>query len=421
MTLILTRRFGPLFAAQFLGAFNDNLFRTAVVFWIAFRSHAGDPAGAAALATAAGGVFILPYVLIGGLAGDLADKRDKTIVARWVKLAEIALMALGALALALGALPLMFAVVFGLGCHSAIFGPIKYAILPQHLRSGERLAGTGLVEGGTFVAVLLGQVAGGLLPAEWVGPTALALAGVGWLAARAMPPAPPVDRGALDWNPLTNSRRAVAGVLADPRLRAATLGISWFWAVGAIFTTQFAPLAAGVLAGSASVATLFLAAFSVGIAIGSAAIGRLLGGRVSTRWCAAALVVMALCAADFFFAVRALAAGGPVGGVDGLLARFDGWRAFADLMLMAVAGGVLSVPLYGVLQGGAADSRARVIAANNIANAIFQTGGAVLVGAAVAAGVGSPLALLAAGLSALLLVPVAIGLARRDDAAARAC
>lgn len=411
--ILLTRRFGPLFAAQFLGAFNDNLFRTAVIFLITYRISAADPARAAALATLATGLFILPYVLFGGLAGDIADKRDKTIVARWVKLAEIAIMGVGALGLWTASLPVLLAAIFLMGIHSTIFGPVKYAVLPQHLRPGELLAGTGLVEGGTFLAILLGQIAGGLLDPHLVGPAALAVAVLGWLAARFMPAAPPITPAAIDWNPLTNTRAAMAGAFAGRRLRAATWAIAWFWAIGAIFTTQFVPLARNVFGGSEAVATLFLAAFSVGIAVGSAAIGRILGGTVSTKWCAPALVVMALAATDFWLAGRALAAGGPVGDVAGFLARPAGWRVLADLVVLSIAGGVLSVPLYGILQTSAAAGRSRVIAANNIVNSAIQAAGVLAVGAAIGSGVGVPVALLATGLTALLLAPALRG-ADRD-------
>ena len=405
LDLLAARRFAPLFVTQFLGAFNDNLFKTAMLFAIVYEVMAADPQRAAAAATAATGLFVLPFVLFSGLAGDIADKRDKAAVARWVKVAELGFMAAGALGLWLGSLPLLYAVLFLMGVHSTVFGPVKYAILPQHLAPGELLAGTGLVEGATFVAILLGQVAGGLLGAKAAGLAAIAVAVIGLVAARFIPPAPAQRPGAsIEWNPWTSSRRALAGNFADPPVRAATLAISWFWAVGAIWTVQFVPLARNLLGGSEAVATSFLAAFSIGIALGSAGVARLLKGRITARLAAPALAVMALAATDFWFAVHAAP---PLPDPAALLAHPAGWRILADLLLLSVAGGVFSVPLYGVLQTeGAAGARASTIAANNIVNSGFQVAAVVLIGALIARGLDVPLALLATGVSGLLLIPL---------------
>ncbi|MGL4542334.1 MAG: MFS transporter [Polymorphobacter sp.] len=403
--LLLSRRFGPLFVTQFLGAFNDNLFKTAMLFLIVFEIKAGDVVASATLVTAATGLFVLPFVLFSGLAGNIADARDKAAVARLVKLAEIGFMVAGAIGLWSGNLPLLFAVLILMGLHSTVFGPIKYAILPQHLAEDQLLAGTGLVEGGTFVAILLGQIAGGLLGII-AGPVAITVALAGWLAARAIPAAPPEHPGqAIDWNLWRSSRRALAGNFGTPKLRAATIAISWFWALGAIWTGQFVPLVRNVLGGSEAVATLFLAAFSIGIATGSMLVGRLLAGRVSTRLTPWAALGMALAAVDFWFAVHGLP--GPAGGVASFVRMPAAWRILFDLFVIAVAGGIFSVPLYGVLQTDTPpDRRASAIAANNIVNSALQVGGVLVIGAAIARGVEIPLALCAAGLSALLLIPM---------------
>jgi Na+/melibiose symporter-like transporter len=404
-TLLATRRFGPLFVTQFLGAFNDNLFRTALVFIVAYDIAAADPKQAALLATSAAGLFILPFFLLSGLAGSVADRRDKAAISRLVKLMEIGFMALGWLALALGSINLALAVVFLMGCHSTLFGPVKYAILPQHLREDELIAGTGLVEAATFVSILVGQVAGGLLATQAVGPITVAVAAIGWLAARAIPPAPPEEPGrAINWNPVATSRAALATAFGNRRLLVATLAISWFWALGAIYTSQFVPMARNVMGGTEAVATLFLAAFSVGIALGSIAVGRWLKGRISTRLCAGAGLVMALAGGDLWFSVAA------VGSAPKDLAQFfasaAGWRVLADLFGLALAGGVFSVPLYGVLQtAGPPQKRASAIAANNIINSLFQVAAVLAAGAAVGAGLGVPVVLAVSGLTVLLLLP----------------
>ena len=403
--LILSRRFGPLFVTQFLGAFNDNLFKTAFIFLIAFHLRAGDPAGAATMATVATGVFILPFFLFSGLAGEVADARDKAMIAQGVKIAEIAFMALGAVAIGLESEPLALGVIFLMGIHSTVFGPVKYAILPQHLAEKELLLGTGLVEGATFVAILLGQVAGGLLPAGVAGPAAIAVAVIGWIASRYIPSAPPASKLAIDWNPFTASRRALGEAFANTELRIATICISWFWALGAIYTSQFVPLAKNDLGGTEGVATLFLGVFSVGIAAGSAGVSRLLGGRISTRLSPYAGVVMAIAGIDLFLSERAFA--GQAGDLASFIADPRGWRVMADLIVLAVTGGIFSVPLYGVLQTATnAAGRSRAIAANNIINAGFQVAGVLAIGAAITRGASIPAVLMAAGLTVLLLVPL---------------
>lgn len=404
LQLLATRRFGPLFVTQLLGAFNDNLFRTALVFLVAYDVAAADARGAAMLASAAAGLFILPFLLFSGIAGSLADRRCKAAIARTVKLMEIGFMALGWAALALGSIPLALVVVFLMGCHSTLFGPVKYAILPQHLEQDELLAGTGLVEGATFVAILAGQVAGGLLATALVGPVAVALAVLGWLASRAIPPAPPASADRVDWNPWSSGRAALASAFASRPLLIATLAISWFWALGAVYTSQFVPLARNAMGATEQVATLFLAAFSVGIAAGSLAVGRWLRGRVSTRLCAPAGLVMALAGVDLVFAIPAV--GTAAKGLAAFFALPAGWRVLLDLAGLALAGGVFSVPLYAVLQtAGAAATRASAIAANNILNSLFQVAAVLGAGAAAGAGLGLPLVLMLSGLTVLPLLP----------------
>ena len=398
-SVFTTQRFAPLFATQFLGAFNDNLFKTAMLFLIAF--HLGrDTRGAATLVTAAAGVFIVPFFLFSGIAGRLADAVDKARVARGVKLAEVVILGLGGIGLLLGNVPLLFAVLFGMGTHSTVFGPVKYAILPQHLAAGDMLAGTGLVEGATFVAIRLGQIAGGLLPTRWAAGAMLGAALAGVAASRLIPPAPSAP-GALpvDLNPWTSSRSIVRGAFAVPPVARATVAISWFWALGTIYTSQFVPLVAAWHA-SERVATLFLVVFTVGVATGAAGVSRLLGGHISARaapWAAAAMAVASI--------VLVTAVGG--GLPHGLVADAQGAAIVAALFVLAGAGGVFSVPLYAILStASGVATRSGSIAANNIVNAAFQVGGTLLAGAAVAAGVPIPLVLGASGASALLLIPL---------------
>lgn len=393
-----------------MGAFNDNLFKTAMLFLITYQLSAGDLRAAATTVTAAAAVFVLPFLLFSGIAGQLADARDKAALARVVKLAEIVILGFGAVGLATGSVPLLFVVLFGMGVHSTVFGPVKYAILPQHLRAGELLAGTGLVEGGTFVAILLGQIAGGLLPTGVAGAAMLGVALAGTWTARFIPPAPPAaDAAAIDWNPLRASATVVRGAFAVRALWLATAALSWFWAIGAVFTTQFVPLARGVLHASEAVATLFLCVFTIGIALGSAAVGRLLDGRISTRavpWAAAAMAAASL---DLTLSVGPAAALPTVGlvGIGTVAANPAAWRLLADLFVLSFAGGVFSVPLYAILQTASSGAtRARAVAANNIVNTGFQVAATVAAGVAVAAGVPIVTVLAATGASALLTIPL---------------
>ena len=409
--LLRSRRFGPLFATQFLGAFNDNLFKTAMLFAVTFRLARSD-ASAATLVSIAAGVFILPFFLFSGWSGQLSDAVDKARVMRGVKLAELGILGVGAVALSLGALPLLFVVLFAMGCHSAVFGPVKYAVLPQHLRERELLGGTGLVEGGTFVAILLAQVAGGLLPTAVAGTLMLVLALAGIAAARLIQPAPPFAAGRIDRSPWTASRAVLRGAFANRRLAFATLAISWFWAVGTVYTAEFVPLVKGVLGASPAVATLFLATFTVGIAAGSAAAARLLGGQVSARAAPFAALAMAAASVDLWWALGNARGGGA--SVAAFVAGQGHLHILADLFVLAAAGGVFSVPLYAVLQtAGVQASRARAVAANNIVNAGFQVGAALIAGAVIARGVPIAAVLGVAGASGVLLWP----LLRRLDAA----
>ncbi len=412
LTLLATRRFGPLFATQFLNAFNDSFYKTAMLFLITYRLLAAAPTQAATLVTLSAGIFILPYLLFSGVAGSLADAVDKARVVRWVKTAEIGIMAVGAAALTIGSIPLLLAGLFAMGIHSTVFGPVKYAVLPQHLRAPELLGGTALVEAGTFVAVLVGQIAGGLIATPAAALAVLGIAVVGRLTAQALPPAPPAGTAPrFEWNPWTTSVAALRQAIANPPVRRAALSISWFWAFGAVFTSQFIPLVRHDLHGTEGVATLFLAAFSVGIAAGSLGVARLLGGRVSgaaAPWAAAALAALSV---ELLFALRAMPPAPELLDARAMLATPQGWRILLDLTALAVAGGVFSVPLYAILQtASGAASRARAVAANNIVNAVFMVGASLLASIAVARGVAIPVILMVTGLSALALLPMLLRL-----------
>jgi Na+/melibiose symporter-like transporter len=276
--LLRARRFAPLFATQFLGAFNDSLFKQGVVLFVTYQLFS-DAAREAQFSAIAQGLFILPFFLFSALAGQLADDHDKARLIRIIKMAEILIMIIGGAGLLLENIPLMLLAVLGMGIHSTFFGPIKYAILPQHLQKDEVLGGTGLVEAGTYIAILGGTILAGVLAddALMAVVATIGIAGLGLLAGRQVPPAPPAaERIRPDWHIVRASVRLVSETMHVPRLFLAILAISFFWTIGAVLIIIFPPLVKNVLGANEQVASLFIAIFSIGIAIGSVAINRLL-------------------------------------------------------------------------------------------------------------------------------------------------
>ena len=392
--LVRTRRFLPLFVTQFLGAFNDNLFRTAMVMLVIYGIY-GDAEQEAAFSAIAGGLFIAPFFLLSALAGQLADANDKAKIVRIVKSAEIGIMMFGAAGLWLHNIPLLLVALTAMGVHSTFFGPIKYAILPQHLEKDEVLGGTGLVEAGTYIAILGGTILGGLLVlqrpdgsyhAELAAAGVLIVAVLGRIAGGQVPPAPPSDdqelpglpqRG-LDWHILRASARLVSATMHVRRLFLAILSISFFWAMGAVLAAQFPPLVKNGLASDQTVATLFLAVFSVGVAIGSVFVNWLLKGKVAARYAPGSALLMGLFVLDLYRRVRHWPAHpGGLHDIQTFLTVPNSWMVIVDLLGVAIAGGMFVVPLYAFLTTTVPKSEtARTIAANNIVNSgcmVFAT------------------------------------------------
>jgi MFS family permease len=378
LRLLGRRRFLPLFSTQFLGAFNDNLFKTAMVILVTYHIYS-DPTKEATFNAIAGAVFILPFFLFSALSGQLADSSDKARIIRIVKNVEIAIMIGGAAGLLLHNIPLMLLALFAMGVHSSFFGPIKYAILPQHLERDEVLGGTGLVEAGTYGAILMGTIAGGIMPYDWAAAGVLIVAVLGRLTGGQVPPAPPEPDAPvlkMDWHIIRSSIALVNATLHIPRLFLAIVSISFFWAMGAILAAQFPPLVKNVLHANEQVATMFLAIFSVGVAVGSVLINRLLAGRVLAKFSPASAIAMGLFVLHLYWNVIHW----PV--VNGELMDLKTfvlipqaeWVMF-DLFGVAVAGGMFVVPLYAFLTTTVPKSEtARTVAANNIVN----SGGMVL-------------------------------------------
>lgn len=394
--LIRSRRFLPLFVTQLLGAFNDNLFKNAMVLFVVYSVY--NSAEAEGLFSGiASAVFILPFFLLSALAGQLADMRDKAQIIRIVKACEIAIMLVGGAGLLLAwqgiltttlAIPLMLLALLAMGVHSTFFGPIKYAILPQHLRADEVLAGTGLVEAGTYIAILFGTIVAGWIDVEWAALGVVITAILGYFTGRQVPPAPPETAAEpLDFHVFRSSIALVRNTMHDRRVFLAIMAISFFWTIGAVLFIQFPPLAKNVLTASKEVASLFLVVFSVGVAIGSISVNALLKGTVSARYSPGSVLMMGLFVLCFWWVCNEWQPHPENGllNVGQFMAVPLAIPLLLSLLGIAIAGGMFVVPLYAFLTTFVDKSQtARTIAANNIVNS-----GAMVLGSVIAIGLSS--------------------------------
>ena len=425
--LLKQRRFLPLFVTQLLGAFNDNLFKNAMVLFVVYGVF-NDEASETAFSAVATGLFILPFFLLSALSGQLADTRDKARIIRIVKFCEILIMIVGAAGLILAwmgfavhliAIPLMMLALFAMGIHSTFFGPIKYAILPQHLKSDEVLAGTGLVEAGTYIAILAGTILAGVIDVEWAALAVVLVAAVGYWTGRQVPPAPPehAETG-IDWHIIRSSITLVRGTMHIPRLFLAILSISFFWTIGAVLFIQFPPLVKNILHADKSVASLFLAVFSIGIAIGSVAVNRLLKGQVSARYSPASVLVMGGFVLAFYWVCRNWEhdPSGAMYGIAGFLGHADVIPLLTALLGIAISGGMFVVPLYAFLTTTVPkDQTARTVAANNIVNSGAMVAGSLLAIGLGFAGIGVVDQLLISAVMCLISAWLAVKLHRACD------
>ncbi len=410
--LLKTPRFLPFFVTQFLGAFNDNVFKNALIIFITFHVAGLTDAGVNTLINTAAGLFILPFFLFSAFAGQVADKVEKSLLIRRIKLAEIGIMVLGGVGFFMQHTGFLIAVLFVMGTQSAFFGPVKYSILPQHLKESELVGGNALVEMGTFLAILVGTIAGGILAGlgesgrGWVTAVVLIVAVSGWFASRKIPRAKaPVPDLKLNINPITQTVRVLRFSYENRVVFRSILGISWFWFYGALFLTQLPNYTKTVLGGNAQVVTLLLATFSVGIGLGSLLCERLSGRKVEIGLVPFGAVGLTVFAVDLAFASPQYPAAATLG-IGAFLDQPGSVRILLDLTLMALFGGFYSVPLYALVQQRTrVDNRARVIAGNNIWNAMFMVVSALFAIGMLSAGVTIPNLFLAVG---LLNVAVAV-------------
>ncbi|MEY4561503.1 MAG: hypothetical protein RLZZ618_780 [Pseudomonadota bacterium] len=384
--LLKQRRFAPFFWTQFLGAGNDNLFKFALTVMVTYQVQLQWlPQAMAGLVISA--LFILPFLLFSATSGQLADKYDKAKLIRFVKWFELAVMLLAGWGFMQKNVPVLLACVLLMGLHSTLFGPVKFAYMPQHLNERELTGGNGMVEMGTFVAILLGSVAGGLLialpeiGANCVAAACVGLAVLGRLVAQPIPASPSTDPNlAINWNPVTETWRNLSLASENQVVFRSVLGISWMWFFGSVFLSQFSTFAKDVMHGGEQVASLLLVVFSIGIAIGSLLCEVLSRRHVEIGLVPLGAIGMSLFSIDLYFASRGLPAH-----AGWTLAQFiqqpAHWRVMADLALLALFAGLYSVPMYALIQLRSAPShRARIIAANNILNALFMIASSIMAG-----------------------------------------
>lgn len=378
--LMKERRFLPLFVTQFLGAFNDNLFKNAMIFFATYQifNSVEQETRFSAIAT---GIFILPFFLFSALAGQLADTYDKAKIMRIIKAAEVGIMLVGASGIFLKNLELMLVALVGMGVHSTFFGPIKYAVLPQHLNEDEVLGGTGMVEAGTYIAILCGTIVGGIISPTAAAFAVVGVAVIGWLASLKIPPAPPLVQLELDFNIFRASYRLISATMHIRRLYLAIVAISVFWMIAAVLGVLFPPLVKNVFHAQKDVASVFLGIFSVGIAIGSVIINRLLKGHVSARYAVPSVIAMAGFVVYFYFAAKFWPVNdGPLLKAADFVAVPAAWHVLGCLAMIAITGGMFVVPLYAFLTTTVEKSQtARTVAANNIVNSGAMVFGSVAI------------------------------------------
>jgi MFS family permease len=388
-SLLAKKRFAPLFTTQFLGAFNDNIYKNALVIFIAFTLAEQSDRNSSIMVILAAGIFILPFFLFSAIAGQIADKYEKSMLIRRIKLAEIGIMLLATIGFLNLSLPILMIVLFLMGTQSTLFGPLKYAILPLHLNETELTGGNGMIQMGTFLAILLGTILGGVFIAVkphgiyYVSLTVICVACCGWLASRYIPFAEPSEPDInVNWNFITETWRIICYSRENMQVFWAIIAISWFWFFGATFLSLVPSYTRDVLAGNEHVATLLLTAFSIGIGTGSLLCEKLSGQHIEIGLVPLGAIGLSLFAFDLFlvgipyqeFLITDIQVTASV-----FFQYVNHWRIFIDLCLIGMFGGFYIVPLYALVQHRSnIKHRARIIAANNIINALFMVISAIM-------------------------------------------
>ena len=377
-----------MFATQFLGAFNDNIYKNSLVILIAFTLADHMQGNSSILVIVAAGLFILPFFLFSALAGQVADKYEKSMLIQRIKIAEIVIMCMAATGFVLTSVSILMIVLFLMGTQSTMFGPLKYGILPQHLQESELIGGNGMIQMGTYLAILLGTILGGILIAIKpegrfiVSVIVITVAGLGWLASRQIPEAKAPDAAlVINWNIISETVNIIRFARENRTVFWSIIAISWFWFYGATFLSLMPSYTRDVLYGNEHVATLLLTAFSVGIGSGSLLCEKLSNKRIEMGLVPLGAAGLSLFAIDLYVTGTPayITGNGEVISAGMFISNLYSWRVLVDLVLIGAFGGLFIVPLYALIQNlSDVHHRARIIAANNILNALFMVLSALL-------------------------------------------
>lgn len=413
----------PLFLTQFLGAFNDNLFKSALVTLITFDLAAKYGLNAPVLITVVAGLFILPFFLFSSLAGQISDKYEKSQLIRIIKLVEIILMVLTAAAFHYVQLWWLIALLFLMGAQSTFFGPLKYSVLPQLLREDELVAGNGLVNAGTNVAILTGTLCGGLfimspLGRYYISAGIVGVAAAGYIASRFIPVLPASSPELkIDRNLFRSTWQLITYPVPNRPVFMSIIGISWFWFLGSVFLAQFPSFAKDIVGGDEQVSTLFLVVFTVGIGFGATFCNKLLGGRVSGKYVPGSLIAISVFIVMLYLVSPSQAAGGALSGVGAFLSSGRSWLIILSMFLIAASGGLYSIPMYAMMQNLTPETHmARTIASLNIIDSLGMVIAAALMSAMIAAGMSINAVFLSMAFINLLMLPLTLKIARTDAA-----
>lgn len=413
----------PLFLTQFLGAFNDNLFKSALVTLITFDLAAKYDLNAPVLITVVAGLFILPFFLFSSLAGQISDKYEKSRLIRIIKLVEIILMVLTAAAFHYVQLWWLIALLFLMGAQSTFFGPLKYSVLPQLLREDELVAGNGLVNAGTNVAILTGTLCGGLfimspLGRYYISAGIVGVAAAGYIASRFIPVLPASSPELkIDRNLFRSTWQLITYPVPNRPVFMSIIGISWFWFLGSVFLAQFPSFAKDIVGGDEQVSTLFLVVFTVGIGFGATFCNKLLGGRVSGKYVPGSLIAISVFIVMLYLVSPSQAAGGALSGVGAFLSSGRSWLIILSMFLIAASGGLYSIPMYAMMQNLTPETHmARTIASLNIIDSLGMVIAAALMSAMIAAGMSINGVFLSMAFINLLMLPLTLKIARTDAA-----
>ncbi|MBL4799913.1 MAG: MFS transporter [Oleispira sp.] len=382
-SLLKKRRFLPYFITQALGAFNDNLYKNALLLFITFAGISAQ-SDSALLTNLAAGLFILPFFLFSPIAGQIADKMEKSQLIRWVKALEVLIMSLAAAAILMNNLTMMMTLLFLMGLQSAIFGPVKFALLPQQLKNEELVGGNALVEMGTFLAILTGTITAGIFfdfeqGKYWIAGGVIVFAILGLISSQFIPNAPANDpQLKINWNPFTELVHTIKQARSNRSVYLSILAISWFWFIGASYLTQFPNLTREHLGGSTQVVTLLLALFSLGVAIGSLLCEKLSGRKIELGIVPIGSIGMSIFGIDLYFAVNSIQVVSDMSALA-FIQQSENWRLMFDIAMVSAFGGLYVVPLQALIQQRSDEkNRAQIIAANNVLNAIFMVASAAL-------------------------------------------